>query len=130
MLGLEVLGLIIGVFPVVIRGLKQFDGRRVPEFRALLRSVKNDETIFLCTLESLLSPQELKQLLIAPSGKEWLNPTLETALRDSLGDERIFQSFKENIQEIKECLEQLQKDLSSVVSQLSTSITLPDTTVR
>lgn len=114
--GLDVVGLVLAIFPVIEELIKLYDLRPSTEqIRFLQRTVKNEEAIFRDTLEQLLSPhvsdRELQQLLILPGGKNWADEALEKKLQMQLG-ERRFREIKEILEDIKQSLEKLREELS------------------
>lgn len=118
MFGLELVGLALALFPLAIELLNRFEKTQVPEFKNLLRSVSNDYEIFRCSLKLILTEDELK-LLASASGKSPLPDDILAALRESFDDDITLKTFEENVQEIGQCLEQLQRNLSKDVRNVT-----------
>lgn len=111
MSGLEIAGLVLGLYPLVISALEQY--RRVhdvagllthfeSEYRKTLEDVKDEQLFFRMTLEELLLPLstdesfdegDLEALLTNPAGQDWNNKEFQLALEERLG--RAYQRFLE-----------------------------------
>ncbi|KAL9112020.1 MAG: hypothetical protein Q9227_003640 [Pyrenula ochraceoflavens] len=98
MSGIEVAGLALAIFPVVISGIKAFaEGvetmRTWRRYRRGLegykRQLETQRIWYLDTLEELLgfvdSEEELKDLIKEPGGEPWQKPEYKVRLRERLG---------------------------------------------
>jgi hypothetical protein len=103
MSGVEVVGLVLGVLPLVIEGLEKYaDGVRTIkrlmgykwELETLIDRLRTENSIFKNTCEIVLlglAPNSsIEKLLLEPGGSAWKTPDLarklERRLRDSYGD--------------------------------------------
>jgi hypothetical protein len=90
MSGMEAAGLALGVFPVVISLIDMYSGSVTGrDIRYLIESLKNNEKMFLNSVESLLrsvtSPSEVQVLLGDLSGAAWKDPRLSNKVVEHLG---------------------------------------------
>ena len=98
MSGIEVVGLTLGAFPLLIsalegtrKGYSQFQSwwKIQYKYKKFLNAVKVQQTIFQVNLESLLrtlvyDDEELRTLIENPGGAEWLSEDLERRLKGRL----------------------------------------------
>jgi hypothetical protein len=121
MAGLEAIGLILNILPVVIEVVDWYSGRiRGRESKQLADSLKNNRQIFLNSIEYLLrsvvSAEKVKILLDKPGGDAWREPSFVDQVNEHLGDEA--EGIIEKIGDIHKVLIKLQEKLpvSEIVS--------------
>ena len=123
MSGIEVIGLTLGAFPLLIsalegtrRGYSEIQNwwKIQLKYRKFLRAVKVQQTVFFVNLVELLqtivyNDDELRALLENTSGPEWQSEDLERRLKDRLpmshGD------YIATMETVKEALQNLQTEL-------------------
>lgn len=109
MSGIEVAGLILGLYPLVVSALEQYRHvykaaglltRFESEYRKTLDDVKDEQLFFRMTLEELLLPLstnesfdegDLEGLLSDPTVSGWNNEDIQFALQERLG--RAYERF-------------------------------------
>ncbi|KAK3318120.1 hypothetical protein B0H66DRAFT_225769 [Apodospora peruviana] len=126
MSGFEVVGLLLGMFPVVITTVKTFKaikaGRASTFFTSLSRKLKTEQVIFHEFVRNLLSSDasdaHIRNLLgigrPAPDLAAWKDSRLQDALCAKLGKEKA-----ENMLEILEEIGKLLQDLNTELSKIS-----------
>jgi hypothetical protein len=124
MSGLEIVGVILGVIPILQLGLDQFHGER---FRALVKYQQTIRSIYRklelehaqlhSTCEKLLSPvadeDRVAELLAKPKGSLWKDIDLEEKLMDHLGQKK-YELFITTIKELASLIIKLRDDLGLV----------------
>ena len=124
--GLEVAGLALAIFPVVIQSL-QFYAKSLQETkkwwrysmvaRGLLRDLEMERTKFENSCEELLfevaDSAELNLLLAHPNGPQWQETHLQIALKSRLG--KSFSVFLETVTAIQDTLQDLQARLQRAI---------------
>lgn len=116
MSGIEVAGIVLAVFPIVVKGLGSYvEGvqtvRTWRQYRRELdgykRQLETQRVWYLDTLEELLgfvqSEEDLKELISDPGGTSWHNLDYEQHLR-----ERLDHSYAPYLRTIRELLSTLQ----------------------
>ena len=126
MSGFEVLGLILGLVPVVTGSIEHCRSRNdMRDLRQLERSFKTQRNIFENTIEELLSPLlsdvQLARLLEDPNNTLWQDANLSTKLEEHLGGD--YESFKEIMEDVKMMIVELQKILIPEVCPAVAQIT-------
>ena len=119
MSGLEVIGVILALIPLVSGGIDRYkrvrDGQ---ESRQLERSFKTQRVIFLNTIEELIYPlvpdAQLQILLKDPNGRLWQDKQLSASLEKHL--DGAYPIFNEIMEDIKVVMSELQSTLSTEVS--------------
>lgn len=122
MSGIELAGLILAIFPVVVEGVELYvKGVNALErwwrfsrvLKRLLRRIRLERLKFQQNCEALLcgitEPGQLDRLLKDPGGPEWTLPDLQGRLEKQLGDS--YHAYMEAAIEIKEMLERLRSKL-------------------
>ena len=114
MSGFEIVGLILGLVPVVTGSIEHCRSRNdMRDLRQLERSFKTQRNIFENTIEELLSPLlsdvQLARLLEDPNNTLWQDTNLSTKLEEQLGGD--YQSFKEIMEDVRLMIVELQKIL-------------------
>ena len=107
MSGTEIVGLVVGVFPLVISALAHYhDVHKVrglltrfeSEYRKTVDDIKDEELMFRLNLEELLLPLawndgfedgDLEMLIGDPSGAGWKDEDISDALEERLGQTYI-----------------------------------------
>jgi hypothetical protein len=117
MSGLEVVGVVLGVIPLVISTLEQYAKvaetvnrvrRAAQEFRIVARKLQAERVIFRNALTNLLNectaigPRTLELLLISVSHDAWKEPDVEAALTKRLGES--MKSYHEHVLSISTAL--------------------------
>ena len=121
MSGLEIIGVILALVPIVSGGIDGYKRLRDgPESRQLERSFKTQHVIFLNTIEELIYPlvsdSQLQTLLKDPNGRLWKDKQLSASLEKHL--DGAYPMFSELMEDIKVVMSELQKNLSAEVSVL------------
>ncbi|KAK3167107.1 hypothetical protein OEA41_010232 [Lepraria neglecta] len=116
MIGFEILGIILGIVPIVTASIEQYKASlAMREVRQLERSFKTQRNIFLNTIEellsSLVSDAQLKELLDHPDGEAWRDVHIATKLEEHLGES--YQSFTEILEDVRGMMLELEKILNS-----------------
>lgn len=121
--GIEIAGVALAIFPLVLKGLKSFsDGtdqfKRWRTYRRELsnyaREISTQRVIYLATLEQLLdgvvlSDSDFASMLVDPRSEVWKKPEHERRLKKRL-DYR-FEPYLETTRFLVETLEQLREKL-------------------
>ena len=123
MTAFEVVGVILGLVPVVTGSIEHYRSRNdMRDMRQLERSFKTQQNIFQNTIEELLSPLlsdvQLARLLEDPNNTAWRDATLSANLKEHLGGD--YQTFDEIMEDVKKMIHELQRILSPDVSQVVT----------
>ncbi|KAK5701315.1 hypothetical protein LTR17_022687 [Elasticomyces elasticus] len=123
MSGLEVVGLLLGVFPLIISAMEHYEDVKGPTviWRYIRRTHKRDygkvkdcQFAFGLQLEKLLFPlladdvvdeAQYEQLLAEAGSDNWKQSHVETALSDRLGDR--CERYLEVLEELKEAMNKL-----------------------
>lgn len=119
MSGLEVTGLILGAYPLVLDALDTYRDawRKLAEwwdfqrtFEDFIDDVGIQRLIFEDNLEKLLAPfvesdRQMGSLLSDAYGNEWRNPRLEAGLKERLG--RSYPMYMSLVKKINETLDDL-----------------------
>ena len=122
MSGIEIAGLVLAVFPVVVSGLKAYaEGietvktwrRYRRELDGYKRQLETQRVWYLDTLEELLvfvdSEEELAELIREPGGLQWQRPEHATKLRERL--DHSYDSYLAIISELLQTLQVVKKKL-------------------
>jgi hypothetical protein len=123
MSGIEIAGLILGAFPLLIQALKTYrEGAEVLNdwwkiertYKKTTRDLKYNQLLFEGNMERLLLPlvaddDELLALMADPAGKHWEDAGLELRLRQRLP--KSYDLFLENIGEISGLVDSLKKEI-------------------
>ncbi|KAK5006941.1 hypothetical protein LTR28_005871 [Elasticomyces elasticus] len=124
MTGVEIAGLLLGSFPVLISALEHYNETRnvleqwweiKRQYKKCRRSIELHQLLYLCNLERFLLPiivsdEEIKELVSAPLGSRWKDPELEKTLQSRLPP-RAYNVYLETITEMNEVMRDLQKEL-------------------
>ena len=119
MSGFEIVGVILGLVPIVTGSIEHCRSRNdMRDLRQLERSFKTQRNIFENTIEELLSPLltdvQLARLLEDPNNTSWQDTNLSAKLEEHLGGD--YQSFKEIVEDVKMMIHELQNILKPEVS--------------
>ena len=119
MSGFEIVGLILGLVPVVTGSIEHYRSRNdMRDMRQLERGFKTQKNIFENTAEELFSPflsdVQLARLLEDPNNTLWHDANLSAKLEEHLGGD--YQSFKEIVEDVKMMIDELQKILDPEVN--------------
>ena len=122
MSGFEVIGVILGVYPLIVNALEVYKATKAgKQALSLARNLKTEEIIFGEFVYHLLAPNVSEADLVrlkdptSPDLDLWKNITLQANLRDRLGSEKAG-VVVEALQEINELLRSLQDELSPTKS--------------
>ncbi|KAH7324281.1 hypothetical protein B0I35DRAFT_475541 [Stachybotrys elegans] len=124
MSGLEIVGVVLGAFPLIIAGLEQWrDVAKVggffwqirKEYTKCRRDVQFYELMYKRNLKELLLPaisdaDHVSRLVNSPGGQDWADEQLQLQLKARL--QESFDLYMDNIQRINETVEELRKELS------------------
>lgn len=126
--GVEVAGLALAIFPVVLRCLqfylKSFQEakkwwRYIKVAKSLIQDLEMEKMKFENICEELLfeivEPAELDLLLAQPGGPRWQIPHLQIALKNGLG--RSFGIYLETVSAVKDTLDSLQTRLQRAIPE-------------
>ncbi|PGH04452.1 hypothetical protein AJ80_08505 [Polytolypa hystricis UAMH7299] len=137
MSGLEVAGVVLGAFPLLISILEHYreaselamDWWKVKKvYKQCKRDLKFYQLFYMGTIEKLLLPlvvddEKLKLLMGNPLGPEWKEPVLGIQLKERLG--KSHELYLETIEDINKSVQEIKKymglDGGSFESQLSSS---------
>jgi len=116
MTGIEVTGIALGVFPIVVKGLSTYlDGSRKvvdlwqweSSLKSIVRELETESAIFENTSENILggflSADEVSSQM---HGEGWDDITFQYKLKERLGP-KTAHAFVEGVHELKNCLLQL-----------------------
>jgi hypothetical protein len=123
MSGIEIAGLVLGAFPLLIQALKTYrEGAEVLNdwwkiertYKKTTRDLQFNQLLFEGNMERLLLPlvaddDELSALMADPAGKHWEDADLELRLRQRLP--KSYDLFLENIGEISGLVDSLKKEI-------------------
>lgn len=123
MSGFEVAGLVLAVFPIVVKGLQQFtEGVQTikawkyyrRELAKYSRTLENERIIYLNTVERLFegiiqSNDELEELMEDPAGAFSQKPQYEESLRHRL--DRSYAPYLSVMQDMLEALGKMRKEM-------------------
>jgi hypothetical protein len=141
MSGVEVAGLLLGAFPLIISGLEHY--RETAETLGVFWTIRREYKIWMHSLnfcklafeqnlEEFLLPliaeeDELRRLMEEPGGPEWQKPELDERLRQRLP--RSYDLYLESIERITDVMNELKHELgmdkSGFQSRVSEQVTLP-----
>ena len=119
MSGFEVIGVILGLIPIVLGGIDSYKRvRNNQESRQLARDFKTERVIFDNTIEELIYPlvsdSQLQTLLKDPNGRLWQDKQLSASVERHL--DGAYPIFSEIMEDIKVVMSELQNTLSAEVS--------------
>ena len=123
MSGIEVAGVVLAVFPLVVKGISEFaDGAQTVRYwrrcRAQLEDyrdiIESQKVAYLDTLEELLeeivqSDDELRLLLSEPEGPAWRRSDYDKMLRQRL--DRSYNAYIRLIKDMRDGLTKLRERL-------------------
>ncbi|KAH6632932.1 hypothetical protein C7974DRAFT_162289 [Boeremia exigua] len=123
MSGIEIAGLVLGAFPLLIHALESYhesldilrDWYKVQRaYRHSIRTLGIQKIQFERNVERFLLPLvvddvELKELMADPAGERWEDPDLETRLQQRLPES--YKLFLETIVEINRVVESLKQEM-------------------
>ncbi|KAF2870783.1 hypothetical protein BDV95DRAFT_447251, partial [Massariosphaeria phaeospora] len=123
MSGLEVAGVVLGAFPLLISGIEHwrdvakvggFFWRLRKEYTKCQRDIQFHEIVYRKNLRELLLPlipdsDEVAQLIADPGGQRWTDTTLQEQLENRLHES--YQLYHHTITEMNEIAEELKKEL-------------------
>lgn len=138
MSGVEVAGLILGVFPLIVSGLEHwrevakvggFWWRVRKEYAKCLQDVRFHELLYKRNLEELLLPivneaDEVARLVRTPGGEDWSNNILQERLEGRLHES--YSLYLDIIGEMNEAAEELRKKLSFEKTIVQSQLTQPE----
>jgi len=124
MSGIEVAGLVLGAFPILLEALDRWhEGGKVLQtwwrfekaYKGFRREIKYQETAFNVSIKKFLLPllltqDERERLLADPNGKLWREPQLEERLRNRMPAER-YELFLETMYALQQAMEELKRKL-------------------
>jgi hypothetical protein len=120
MSGVEVAGLLLGAFPLMISALEHYRASAEvlqgwwsikTEYRKCMRDLKFHKLNFENALEEFLLPliadeKTLQAMLEKPGGELWKDPSLEAILRQRMP--KMYSSYLDTIEAMQETLEELE----------------------
>lgn len=123
MSGIEIAGLVLGAFPLIITALERYregaellsDWWRIQRaYKSCKREVEYHRILFETNVEEFLLPlvvdnEELKALMDSPAGEEWDDPELEERLQQRLP--KSYNLFIDIMGEIRQLMEKLLKEM-------------------
>lgn len=113
--GLEIAGLVLGMFPIVQHAISIYNSElNDRDVRNLKRSLETQHTIFLNSIEEIISPHlndaDCRNLLDDPTGGGWRNPKLNNDLRVRLGTS--YDIFIEAVKDIHDMITNLNAEVN------------------
>lgn len=138
MSGLEIAGVLLGSFPLIISGLEHwrdvakvggFFWRIRKEYNTCRREVRFYEILYKRNLKDLLLPiaddaVEVTCLISDPGGKGWSSKALQERLKGRL--QESYDLYMEIIQEMNETAEELRKELAVDKATIQDKLALPE----
>lgn len=131
--GIEVAGLVLAVFPLVINALEYYEDGLQPikewvrfrgEYAAFMNALCRQKIFFRQNIEELLGPIvasdfEMAQLLDNPRGPGWKSEDLDMKLRKRLPGKYEYECYKTTAEYILQLLEKLKAKLNIANGQVS-----------
>ena len=129
MSGIEVAGLVLGAFPILLHTLESYrEGAEVLKdwwridraFKKCRQDINYHRILFEGNIERFLLPlvadeDELKVLMANPAGDDWEDPELEARLKERLP--KSYDLFLDIIGEINTLMEVLKSDLGVQIAK-------------
>jgi hypothetical protein len=142
MSGLEVAGIVLGAFPLLISGIEHwrdvakvggFYWRIRKEYTKCQRDVQFHEIIYKNNLKELLLPllhdaNEVAKLIADPGGQRWSDVVLQKRLECRLNES--YQSYLNTMAEMNEIAEELKKELCFDEKNVQDKLSAPETKRR
>lgn len=142
MSGIEVAGLVLAAFPLLIYALEHYresgevlEGwwRIKKEYKKCKQELKLQEVVFQENLEELLRPlvrdeDELRLLLAEPGGDKWKDRDLEQELRKRLP--KSYEIYLDIINEVNDIMENLKDELGINKLDFQTKVTCGEVSWR
>ncbi|KAI0205181.1 hypothetical protein F4808DRAFT_274931 [Astrocystis sublimbata] len=138
MSGLEVVGVVLGAFPLLIEALGQYEevGRRYgfwrrirPEYRKCTHDLKYHSDVFRMNLRQLLLPQlvdddMIEKMITNPGGPDW--KAIETAdmLRAKL--QKSYSTYLEIMDQFQKTMDELRRELALESDMVQSKMDSPD----
>ena len=131
--GLELAGLILAAFPLVISGLEHYEKglqsmkewvRFRAEFFVFMNALCRQKIFFLQNIEDLLSTvveseYEMARMLDDPEDQGWKDPTLEARLKMRMSGKHEYECYMVVVSSIHEVLQRLRSKLKITTDQVS-----------
>lgn len=118
--GVETAGLVLAIFPLVVKGLDVYlDGSRKAKdllqwsrgLRCTARVLRAESALFentcACLLEEVVTPKEVVLLM---GGEGWDDRDFQETLTEHMGT-KLASAFIEAVEELNSCLNELRRDL-------------------
>ncbi|CAN9091712.1 unnamed protein product [Alternaria alternata] len=142
MSGLEVAGIVLGTFPLLVSGIEHwrdvakvggFYWRIRKEYTKCQRDIQFHEIIYKNNLRELLLPliqdaEEVAKLIADPCGKRWGDAALQQRLESRLNES--YQSYQNTMTEMNEIAEELKKELCFDKKNIQDKLSPPETKQR
>lgn len=142
MSGLEVAGVVLGAFPLLISGIESWrDVAKIggffwqirKEFTKCRRDIQFHEIQYKKNLQELLLPlisdvDEVAKLIADPGGRKWCDRTLQERLEGRLHES--YQLYQDTITEMNEIAEELRKELCLNEQNVQDKLLLPESRRR
>ncbi|CAN9281410.1 unnamed protein product [Alternaria alternata] len=142
MSGLEVAGIVLGAFPLLVSGIEHwrdvakvggFYWRIRKEYTKCQRDIQFHEIIYKNNLRELLLPliqdaKEVAKLIADPCGKRWGDAALQQRLESRLNES--YQSYQNTMTEMNEIAEELKKELCFDKKDIQDKLSPPETKRR
>ncbi|USP81802.1 hypothetical protein yc1106_09076 [Curvularia clavata] len=142
MSGLEVAGIVLGAFPLLISGIEHwrdvakvggFYWRIRKEYTKCQRDIQFHEIIYKNNLRELLLPliqdaNEVTKLIADPCGERWGDAALQQRLESRLNES--YQSYQNTMTEMNEIAEELKKELCFDKKNIQDKLSPPETKKR
>ncbi|KAJ4294169.1 hypothetical protein N0V90_007859 [Kalmusia sp. IMI 367209] len=138
MSGLEIAGVLLGAFPLIISALEhwrdvaevgRFLRRTRKEYSACRREVQFHEIVYKRNLKGLLLPiikdaDEVARLIDDPGNEDWRNKALQQRLEEQL--QESYNLYMEIISEMNETAEELRKELALDKESFQSKLASPE----
>jgi hypothetical protein len=142
MSGLEVAGVVLGAFPLLISGIEHwreiakvggFFWQIRKEYTKCQREVQFHQIIYKKNLEELLLPlvpdaDEVAKLIADPGGHTWTNTALQERLEGRLHES--YQLYQDTITDMNDIMEGLKKELCFEKKNVQDKLLTPETNRR
>ena len=133
--GIELSGLILAVFPLLVSALEHYENgfqtigdwiKFRAEFSAFMNSLALQRLLFRQNMEDLLSSlavsdQALKGMLANPEDEGWKNPDLERRLRDRLSGQDEYEIYMSQVESVYNSVDKLRRKLKVEAGQVRLS---------
>ena|SRR5579862_9210183 len=130
--GLELSGIVLAVFPILISGLEHYEEgfrsikewiRFRAEYASFINALSRQKIFFRQSLEDLLttvveSEFEMARMLDDPKDEGWEDPELESKLKARLSGKHEYECYMDTVSSIRDVLQELGRQLRIKAGQV------------